>query len=48
MDFGDFGRRQATEDIGEIVLRVDAAPPATEQDGVDHGAAPSRLRMTNE
>jgi hypothetical protein len=48
LDLGDLRRWQPTENVGEIVLGIDAAPPAAEQDRVDHCAAPSRLRMTYE
>src|SRR5947207_13864800 len=40
--------RQASEDIGEIFLGAQTSPSATDQDGIDHRAAPSRIRMTNE
>ena len=40
--------RQASEDIGEIFLGVQTSPSATDQDRIDHRAAPSRIRMTNE
>jgi hypothetical protein len=48
LDLGDFCGRQAGEDIAEIFPRVQAAPPATDQDRIDHGAAPSGLGMANE
>ena len=47
-DFSDFRGRQAGQHIGEIVWRVQAAAPATDQDGVDHRTAPSRLGMADE
>ena len=47
-DLSDLGGRQASQHIGEIVLRVQAAPPATGQDGVDHRATPSGLGMADE
>src|SRR5579883_3206616 len=47
-DLSDLCRRQAGQHIGEIFLRVQASPPATDQDGIDHRAAPSRLGVTNE
>jgi len=46
--FRDLRRRQARQHIREIVLRVQATPPATDQDGINHGAAPSRLGVANE
>ena len=47
-DLSDLRRRQAGQHVGEIFLRVQAAPPATDQDGIDHRAAPSRLGMADE
>jgi len=47
-DLSDLRRRQAGQHVGQIVLRVQAAPPATDQDRIDHGAAPSGLGMANE
>ena len=48
MDLGDLRRRQPVEDIAEIALRVDAAAPATEQQGINYRAAPPGLWMTDE
>ena len=38
---------QSLEHVGQIFLRIDPAPPATLNDGVDHRAAPTRLGMPN-
>ncbi len=47
-DLSDLGGRQAGQHIGEIFLRVQAAPPATDQDRINHRTAPSRLGMADE
>jgi hypothetical protein len=39
LDLGDFGRRQAGEQISKVIKRVDAISPATAQQSVDHRAA---------
>jgi len=41
-------RRQAGEDVPEIGERIEAAPPAAFDDGVDDGAAVARLGFTDE
>ncbi len=48
VDLRDLRRGQAGQDVGEIFLRVQATPPATDQDRIDHRAAPSRLGVANE
>lgn len=47
-DFRDFSRRQTRKQIFQVIERVDSLPPATAQQGVDHGAAFSGSRMSNE
>lgn len=48
IDLTDFYDGQAAEDIGEVILRIDAAAPATDQDGVNNGTAPTSIGMSNE
>jgi hypothetical protein len=39
---------EAPENVGEVFLRVDAVAAAALDEGVNDGAAPARLRMSNE
>ena len=48
LDLGDLGRREAREQILQILERVDALPPTTAQQGVDHRAALARGGMPDE
>ena len=47
-DLRDLCGRQPRQHLGEIFLRVQAAPPATDQDRIDHCAAPSGLGVADE
>ena len=40
-------RRQARENIGEIFLRIDAVTAAALDEGVNDGAAPTRVRVAD-
>ena len=48
LDLSDFQRGQARQDVGEIFLRVQAAPPATDQNGIDHRTTPSGIGVADE
>jgi hypothetical protein len=48
IDLIDFDCGQTREDIGQVVLRIEAAAAATGQDRVDDGAAPAGVRMADE
>ena len=48
LDLSDFRGCQTGHDVGDIFLRNQAAPPATDQEAVDHRAAPSGLGMADE
>ncbi len=48
LDLSDFQRGQASQDVAEIFLRVEAASPATDQDGIDHRTAPPGLGVADE
>ena len=41
-------RGQATQDIGQVFLRVDPAPATTLYDGVDHRTVPTGIGMADE
>ena len=47
-DLGDLGRRQAGEQIFQVIEWIDPVPPATAQQGVNHRAAFPGFRMPNE
>ena len=47
-DLGNLGRRQACEQIPQVIKWVEAVPPTTAQQCVNHRAAFASLRMTNE
>jgi len=47
-DLGDLGRWQTREQILQIIKGVDAMPPATAQQGVNHRAAFPGFGMPNE
>ena len=42
------GRGQAREQIFQMIEWIEAVPPTTAQQGINHGAALSSLRMSNE
>jgi hypothetical protein len=44
---GDLGSRQARKQIFQVINRVDAMPPATAQQGVDHRAAFTSFGVPN-
>ena len=43
-----FHRRQPSQHIGQVFLRIDPAPPAALNDRVNDGGAPPRVRMSDE
>src|SRR5208282_4268809 len=45
LDLGNLGRRQAREQILQIIERIDSVPPATAQQSINHRAAFSRFGM---
>ena len=48
LDLVVFHGGQATQHIGQVFLRIDAAAAATLNDGVDDGAAPAGVGMADE
>ena len=48
VDLGDVQTGKASQDIGEVFLGIDAAAPATDDERVDHGTAPTGIRMPQE
>ncbi len=44
----DFDLGQTRKDVGQIILRIDATAAATDQDGVNDGAAPTGIGMSDE
>ena len=48
MNLSDLDRWQAGQYVGEIFMRIQTPPSAAAQDGVNHRAAPSRIRMADE
>jgi hypothetical protein len=47
VDVACLGSRQAAENVGDIVLRINAAATATHDDRVDDRTAPSGIRVPN-
>jgi len=47
-DLRDIHGLQPAQDIGQVLLGVDAATPATDDERVDHGTAPTGIRVANE
>jgi hypothetical protein len=48
LDLGNFGRRQAHEQVFQIIIRVDTVPTATTQQRIDHGATFTGVGVSNE
>ena len=48
IDLIDFDGGQAGEDVGEVVVGIDAAAAATDQKRVEDGAAPAGIGMSDE
>ena len=47
IDAIDCDGRQTAENVGEVILRINAAAAAADENGIDHSAAPAGIGMTN-
>src|SRR5438874_10066686 len=48
IDLIDFHGGQTGQDVGEVILRIDAATAATDENGVNYSAAPAGIGVSDE